>query len=86
MTALVPVTRPTAGRLCSRGKLLVSESDLSQRILAEFREIPGTCLTIAQAARLWALDGSEAARALERLERAGILKQTAQGSYLLRSQ
>ncbi len=63
----------------------VSETDLNQRILAEFREMPGTCLTIAQAARLWALERSEAARALERLERAGILKQTPQGSYLLRS-
>ncbi len=63
----------------------VSETDLNQRILAEFREMPGTCLTIAQAARLWALERSEAARALERLERTGILKQTPQGSYLLRS-
>ena len=48
--------------------------------------MPGTCLTIVQAARLWALAGPEAARALQRLERAGILMQTAQGSYLLRSQ
>ncbi len=64
----------------------VSETDLSRRILAEFREMPGTCLTVAQATRLWALEASEAARALARLERAGILKQTAQGSYLLRSQ
>ena len=64
----------------------VSETDLTRRILAEFREMPGTCLTIVQAARLWALAGPEAARALQRLERAGILMQTAQGSYLLRSQ
>ncbi len=64
----------------------LSQADLTLRILAEFREMPGMCLTIAQAARLWALEGSEAARALESLERAGILKQTAQGSYLLRSQ
>jgi Fic family protein len=45
----------------------------------------GTSLTIAQAARLWALERSEAARALEHLVGAGILKQTAQGSCLLRS-
>jgi DNA-binding IclR family transcriptional regulator len=64
----------------------VSETDLTRRILAEFREMPGTRLTVAQAARLWAIEGSEAARALERLESAGVLKQTSQGAYLLRSQ
>jgi DNA-binding IclR family transcriptional regulator len=48
--------------------------------------MPVTCLTIEQAARLWALERSEAAKAMEHLERAGVLKQTAQGSYLLRSQ
>jgi hypothetical protein len=32
--------------------------------------MPGTRLTLAQAARLWAIEGSEAARALERLESA----------------
>jgi DNA-binding IclR family transcriptional regulator len=48
--------------------------------------MPGTRLTVAQAARLWAIEGSEAARALERLERAGVPKQTPQGAYLLRSQ
>lgn len=31
-----------------------SQVDLSQRIVAEFREMPGTCLTVDQAARLWA--------------------------------
>jgi DNA-binding IclR family transcriptional regulator len=66
--------------------MTLSQADLNLRILAEFREMPGTCLTIAQAARLWALERSEAARAMEHLERAGILKRTAQGSFLLRSQ
>jgi hypothetical protein len=46
----------------------------------------GMRLTVAQAARLWVIEGSEAARALGRLERAGVLKQTTQGAYLLRSQ
>ena len=49
----------------------VSDSDLNQRILGAFCEMPGMCATIPQAAR-----------ALERLERAGVLRQTAQGSYL----
>lgn len=59
--------------------------NLSERIVAEFREMPGTCLTVAQAARLWALDGTDAARALQRLERTGVLKRTEQGAYVLRS-
>jgi DNA-binding GntR family transcriptional regulator len=59
--------------------------NLSERIVAEFREMPGTRLTVAQAARLWALDGSDAAQALQRLERTGVLTRTPQGAYVLRS-
>lgn len=66
--------------------MYTSQIDLSQRIVAEFREMPGTCLTVGQAARLWALERSDAARALERLERAGLLRRTAHGSYVLRSE
>ena len=39
--------------------------------------MPGTALTVAQASRLWAVDNADAARELRRLERDGILKQTA---------
>lgn len=63
-----------------------SQIDRSQRMVAEFREMPGTCLTVGQAARLWALDRSDAARALERLERAGVLRRTPRGAYVLRSE
>ncbi len=66
--------------------MAVVNSDLDERIIAEFREMPGLSLTIAQAARLWAVEPAEAARVLERLDRTGILKQTVRGSYLLRSQ
>jgi Fic family protein len=59
--------------------------DLSERIVAEFREMPGTALTVAQASRLWSLDDAEADRALRHLERDGILRRTAQGAYVLRS-
>ena len=62
-----------------------SPADLSERIVAEFREMPGTALTVAQASRLWAVDDTEAARELRRLERDGILKQSAHGVYVLRS-
>ncbi len=61
----------------------VSETNLTQRILAEFREMPGTSLTIAQAARLWGLDTFAARRALEGLECAGLLRRTAEGRYRL---
>jgi hypothetical protein len=65
--------------------MALSQTDLNLRILAEFREMPGMCLTIAQAARLWALEGSEAARATEHFRACRRPEANGQGSYLLRS-
>lgn len=42
-------------------------------IMAEFNEMPGMRLTLAQAARLWSLTIEESARVLEDLVRAGFL-------------
>lgn len=65
--------------------MIIPETELLVRITGEFREMPGTCLTIAQAARLWALAQTDAARALQRLELAGVLRRTTQGAYRLRA-
>jgi len=48
-------------------------SDLAVRARAEFREMPGMCLTPAQAARLWHLSPDEAQSLLLELVRAGFL-------------
>ena len=68
-----PAVRPA---LTSRDDALVA------RIRAEFAEMPGLCLTEAQARRLWNLDESECHRALGRLVAAGYLEAGARGRYL----
>jgi hypothetical protein len=47
--------------------------DLDALIRAEYLEMPGLCLTIAQAARLWTADPDECSQTLDALTRAGFL-------------
>ena len=47
--------------------------DLSTRARAEFREMPGMCLTTAQAARLWQLSPDRAEELLSELVQSGFL-------------
>jgi hypothetical protein len=47
--------------------------DVAVRALAEYRDQPALCLTIAQAARLWQVDLAAAAEALDALTRSGHL-------------
>lgn len=48
-------------------------TDLATRARAEFREMPGMCLTTAQAARLWQLTPAQAQELLRELVKAGFL-------------
>ncbi len=48
-------------------------TDLAMRARAEFREMPGMCLTTAQAARLWQLTPDQAQELLLDLVKAGFL-------------
>lgn len=48
-------------------------TDLAARARAEFREMPGMCLTTAQAARLWQLSPDQAQNLLMELVKAGVL-------------
>jgi DNA-binding IclR family transcriptional regulator len=50
-----------------------SPEDLSLRARAEFREMPGMCLTTAQAARLWQLSPAKAEELLSALVQTGFL-------------
>jgi hypothetical protein len=49
------------------------EHDLCARVWAEFREMPGLNLTLAQAARLFCLDRARCARVLDALVVSGVL-------------
>ncbi len=48
-------------------------TDLAMRARAEFHEMPGMCLTTAQAARLWHLSPDQAQALLLELVQAGFL-------------
>lgn len=49
------------------------KEDLAVRARAEFREMPGMCLTTAQAARLWQLSPALAEELLHELVQSGFL-------------
>jgi hypothetical protein len=55
---------------------------LSQRIRAEFLEMPGLHLTLPQAARLWHVDLLTCAEALALLARDRFLRRSRSGGYL----
>jgi len=46
---------------------------LIQRVQAEYREMPGLCLTLDQACRLWAVDKDTCSRVLETLVAEGFV-------------
>jgi hypothetical protein len=56
--------------------------DVLQRIQGEFVEMPGLCLTAAQAQRLWGLDREFCDRLLEALVEAKFLAQRRDGSFI----
>jgi DNA-binding IclR family transcriptional regulator len=47
--------------------------DLGAMIRAEYLEMPGLCLTLGQAARLWNVDTNQCREILETLTRTGFL-------------
>ena len=49
------------------------QHDLKSLIRAEYQEMPGLCLTVAQAARLWNVGRDECLQTLDALTRAGFL-------------
>jgi hypothetical protein len=56
--------------------------DVLQRIQGEFVEMPGLCLTAAQAQRLWGLNRDFCDQLLESLVNAHFLAQTQDGRFL----
>jgi hypothetical protein len=56
--------------------------ELLRRIEAEYREMPGLCVTAPQAERLWALDGTTCSFVLMTLIEQRIIKRTSNGTYI----
>ena len=58
------------------------DARLSSRILSEYREMPGLCLSASQAARFWGLDVDRCLRLLQGLVADGRLRCLPQGRYV----
>lgn len=56
-----------------RGHVTEDDRVVHARIRAEYREMPGLCLTLSQAARLFDLDLVQCARVLDTLVKEGAL-------------
>ena len=59
-----------------------SLAEIEIRIRGEFNEMPGLCLTVAQARRLWDVDATTCAGALDDLLREGFLRRRDDGSFV----
>lgn len=59
-----------------------SVTTLIQRIQAEYREMPGLSLTLAQAQRVWQLDRTHCDALLGALVEAHFLTKTRQGTFV----
>lgn len=56
--------------------------ELLQRIEGEYREMPGMCVTAAQAQRLWGLDATTCSFVLTTLVERHVLRRTSRGTYI----
>lgn len=61
-----------------------STDDLMIRIRGEYREMPGLCLSVAQAARLWQLDVEVCQHILDGLVTDNFLGRTTTGLFVAR--
>jgi hypothetical protein len=56
---------------------------VAERVRAEYREMPGLCLSLAQAARLLGLDRPICGEIFRALVHDGFLRETSRGHYVL---
>jgi hypothetical protein len=63
----------------STGARTITTVSVRERVRAEYDEMPGLCLTLAQAARFWQLDRHSCEQALEDLVRDGYLVKSRTG-------
>ena len=80
MTASVkPVESVQPGCSPEEGKTL---QELTRRIEAEFREMPGLSVTLPQAQRLWCMDYATSIGIFRLLTDRGVVRRTPRGQYI----
>jgi hypothetical protein len=62
----------------------VALHEILRRIEAEYKEMPGMCVTLPQAQRLWGLDTTTCSFVLLTLVERRVLRRTARGTYVRR--
>jgi hypothetical protein len=76
--------RPLSSTFPSDRRAHAPRKSLVHRICSEFNEMPGLCLTTAQASRLFSLEQEVCARVFSELVEGGVLVLTHAGRYRLR--
>jgi len=66
---------------CSMAVTLTAGLTPRQQIRSAFLEMPGLRLTVAQAGRLWCLEGRECERMLDEMVASGFLRRSVSGHY-----
>ncbi len=61
----------------------MNQEVVAERIRAEFKEMPGMALTLAQASRLFGLKDEECQAVVDRLVNATVLRRTKTGTITL---
>ena len=79
-----PSWTSSISRVASTPKRQPSDERLVRRIRAEFLEMPGMCLTIEQAQRLWSLESRTCEALLKSLIDSRFLRRTDRGLFVLR--
>lgn len=68
--------------ILERGTGNESVRELARRIEAEYAEMPGLSVTLAQAQRLWAADRHTCQTVLDRLITRGVVRRTTRGRFI----
>src|SRR4051812_43942154 len=71
-------------RVASTPERQAGQERLNRRIRAEFLEMPGLCLTIEQAQRLWSVEPHTCEALLRSLVESRFLRRTDRGLFILR--
>ena len=59
-----------------------AESELRRRVRSEYAEMPGLCLTLSQAQRLWTVDRQTCEAVFRTLIAHGFLRMTTKGHFV----
>jgi DNA-binding IclR family transcriptional regulator len=70
-------------RAISHRQFVLERQRLIERVRAEYREMPGLCLSLAQATRLLGMDRPICSDVFHTLVRDGFLRETSRGDYVL---